>query len=150
MFREKQMKEAKLNVIATEEVVFPYECGKLRVTEDSDILAIQKAVDAGESIALVPVKIGEKAKEGDVGIVTEVEQFIFIPEDDEGAILMYKTSTMRSYVYGFEVDDDGVTRASVVRCPFEENGEEYSLRTFFERAEELFRNFSTILKGISG
>ena len=144
------MKEAKLNVIATEEVVFPYECGKLRVNEEADIIAIRKAVDAGESIVLVPVKVGEKAKEGDVGIITEVEQFIFIPEDDEGAILMYKTSTMRSYVYEFEVDESGITRASVARCPFEDSGDEYTLRTYFERAEDLFRNFSTILKGISG
>ena len=150
LFREKQMKEAKLNVIATEEVVFPYECGKLRVNEEADIIAIRKAVDAGESIVLVPVKVGEKAKEGDVGIITEVEQFIFIPEDDEGAILMYKTSTMRSYVYEFEVDESGITRASVARCPFEDSGDEYTLRTYFERAEDLFRNFSTILKGISG
>ena len=144
------MKEAKLNVIATEEVVFPYECGKLRVTEEADILALRSAVEAGESVVLVPVRVGEKAKEGDVGIITEIEQFIFIPEDDEGAILMYKTATMRSYVYGFEVDEDGVTRASVARCPFEERGDEYTLRTYFERAEELFRNFSTILKGVSG
>ena len=126
------------------------ECGKLRVNEEADIIAIRKAVDAGESIVLVPVKVGEKAKEGDVGIITEVEQFIFIPEDDEGAILMYKTSTMRSYVYEFEVDESGITRASVARCPFEDSGDEYTLRTYFERAEDLFRNFSTILKGISG
>ena len=55
------MKNTKLIMIATEEVVFPYECGKLRVTEESDIIAIQRAVEAGEKIVLVPVKVGEKA-----------------------------------------------------------------------------------------
>ena len=46
------MKNTKLIMIATEEVVFPYECGKLRVTEESDIIAIQRAVEAGEKIVL--------------------------------------------------------------------------------------------------
>ncbi len=143
------MKNAKLIMIATEEVVFPYECGKLRVTEESDILAIQRAVAEGEKIVLVPVRVGEKAKDGDVGIVTEVEQFIYIPEDNEGAILMYKTGTRRNYVH--EMEFDGVaTTVSLASCPFYNSGDEYTLRTYFERAEELFRNLSTIIKGING
>ncbi|MBR2480248.1 MAG: hypothetical protein IKB56_02965, partial [Clostridia bacterium] len=137
------MKNAKLIMIATEEVVFPYECGKLRVTEENDILAIQRAVAEGEKIVLVPVRVGEKAKDGDVGIVTEVEQFIYIPEDNEGAILMYKTGTRRNYVH--EMEFDGVaTTVSLASCPFYNSGDEYTLRTYFERAEELFRNLSTI------
>ena len=143
------MKNAKLIMIATEEVVFPYECGKLRVTEENDILAIQRAVAEGEKIVLVPVRVGEKAKDGDVGIVTEVEQFIYIPEDNEGAILMYKTGTRRNYVH--EMEFDGVaTTVSLASCPFYNSGDEYTLRTYFERAEELFRNLSTIIKGING
>ena len=143
------MKNAKLVMIATEEVVFPYECGKLRVTEESDIIAIQKAVAEGEKIVLVPVRVDEKAKDGDVGIVTEVEQFIYIPEDNEGAILMYKTGTRRNYIH--ELESDGVvTTVSLASCPFYNSGDEYTLRTHFERAEELFRNLSTILKGING
>ena len=143
------MKNAKLVMIATEEVVFPYECGKLRVTEESDIIAIQKAVAEGEKIVLVPVRVDEKAKDGDVGIVTEVEQFIYIPEDNEGAILMYKTGTRRNYIH--ELESDGVvTTVSLASCPFYNGGDEYTLRTHFERAEELFRNLSTILKGING
>ncbi len=143
------MKNTKLIMIATEEVVFPYECGKLRVTEESDIIAIQRAVEAGEKIVLVPVKVGEKAKDGDVGVVTEVEQFIFIPEDNEGAILMYKTGTRRNYVH--ELESDGVvTTVSIASCPFYNSGDEYALRTHFERAEELFRNLATILKSVNG
>ena len=149
MFREKHMKNAKLVIIATEEVVFPYECGKLRVTEENDIIAIQRAVAEGEKIILVPVPIGGKAKDGDVGIITEVEQFIYVPEDNEGAILMYKTGTRRIYVH--EIENDGiVSTASIASCPFYNNGDEYTLRTYFERAQELFRNLSTILKGING
>ena len=143
------MKNAKLVIIATEEVVFPYECGKLRVTEENDIIAIQRAVAEGEKIILVPVPIGGKAKDGDVGIITEVEQFIYVPEDNEGAILMYKTGTRRIYVH--EIENDGiVSTASIASCPFYNNGDEYTLRTYFERAQELFRNLSTILKGING
>lgn len=149
MFREKHMKNAKLVIIATEEVVFPYECGKLRVTEENDIIAIQRAVAEGEKIILVPVPIGGKAKDGDVGIITEVEQFIYVPEDNEGAILMYKTGTRRIYVH--EIENDGIVSiASIASCPFYNNGDEYTLRTYFERAQELFRNLSTILKGING
>ena len=149
MFREKHMKNAKLVIIATEEVVFPYECGKLRVTEENDIIAIQRAVAEGEKIILVPVPIGGKAKDGDVGIITEVEQFIYVPEDNEGAILMYKTGTRRIYVH--EIENDGiVSTASIASCPFYNNGDEYTLRTYFERAQELFRNLSTIIKGING
>lgn len=149
MFREKHMKNAKLVIIATEEVVFPYECGKLRVTEENDIIAIQRAVAEGEKIILVPVPIGGKAKDGDVGIITEVEQFIYVPEDNEGAILMYKTGTRRIYVH--EIESDGIVSiASIASCPFYNNGDEYTLRTYFERAQELFRNLSTILKGING
>ncbi|MBQ4072578.1 MAG: endopeptidase La [Clostridia bacterium] len=143
------MKNAKLVIIATEEVVFPYECGKLRVTEENDIIAIQRAVAEGEKIILVPVPIGGKAKDGDVGIITEVEQFIYVPEDNEGAILMYKTGTRRIYVH--EIESDGIVSiASIASCPFYNNGDEYTLRTYFERAQELFRNLSTILKGING
>ena len=143
------MKNAKLVIIATEEVVFPYECGKLRVTEENDIIAIQRAVAEGEKIILVPVPIGGKAKDGDVGIITEVEQFIYVPEDNEGAILMYKTGTRRIYVH--EIENDGiVSTASIASCPFYNNGDEYTLRTYFERAQELFRNLSTIIKGING
>lgn len=143
------MKNAKLVIIATEEVVFPYECGKLRVTEENDIIAIQRAVAEGEKIILVPVPIGGKAKDGDVGIITEVEQFIYVPEDNEGAILMYKTGTRRIYVH--EIENDGIVSiASIASCPFYNNGDEYTLRTYFERAQELFRNLSTILKGING
>lgn len=149
MFREKHMKNAKLVIIATEEVVFPYECGKLRVTEENDIIAIQRAVAEGEKIILVPVPIGGKAKDGDVGIITEVEQFIYVPEDNEGAILMYKTGTRRIYVH--EIENDGIVSiASIASCPFYNNGDEYTLRTYFERAQELFRNLSTIIKGING
>ena len=139
----------RLIMIATEEVVFPYECGKLRVTEEADILAIQRAVNSGEDIVLVPVKEGERPKAGGIGIVTQIEQFIYVPEDNEGGILMYKTGKMRSYVTEF--DCDGIaTTALVTDCPFFNSGDEYTLRTYFERADELFRNLSGILKGVNG
>ncbi len=143
------MKNARMIMIATEEVVFPYECGKLRVTEDADILAIQRAVSDGEKIVLVPVKVGERPKDGDVGIVTEVEQFIYVPEDEEGAILMYKTGTRRNYIH--EMECDGIaTTVSLASCPFYNSGDEFTLRTYFERASELFMNLSGILKGVNG
>ncbi|MBQ8177809.1 MAG: endopeptidase La [Clostridia bacterium] len=143
------MKNARMIMIATEEVVFPYECGKLRVTEDADILAIQRAVSEGEKIVLVPVRVGERPKDGDVGIVTEVEQFIYVPEDNEGAILMYKTGTRRNYIH--EMECDGIaTTVSLASCPFYDSGDEFTLRTYFERASELFMNLSGILKGVNG
>lgn len=143
------MKETRMIMIATEEVVFPYECGKLRVTEDADILAIQRAVSEGEKIVLVPVKEGERPQNGDVGIVTDVEQFIYIPGDDEGAILMYKTGVRRNTIY--DMRSDGIaTTVSLSACPFYSSGDEYALRTCFEKAEELFRNLSGILKGVNG
>ncbi len=139
----------RLIIIATEEVVFPYECGKLRVTEEADILAIQRAINAGEKIVLVPVRIGERPKNGDVGVITDIEQFIYIPEDNEGGILMYKTGTSRSYIH--EIDCDGIaTTASIAECHFYNSGDEFALRTYFEQAVELFSNLSGILKGVNG
>lgn len=143
------MKNARMIMIATEEVVFPYECGKLRVTEDADILAIQRAVNNGEKIVLVPVKVGERPAEGDIGIVTEVEQFIFVPEDSEGAILMYKTGTRRNYIH--EMECDGIaTTVSLASCPFTGESESIEIRQYYDQALSLLDNFSGIIKSISG
>ena len=151
LFREKHMKKTKAIMIATEEVVFPYELGKLRVSDEKDIVAVQRAVSIGtEVVVLVPVREGEDPKEGDVGVVAQIEQFIYVPEDNEGGILMYKTAPTRCYVSEFEEDLSKVTWATLTECPFFGGEDEYVLRTYFERAEELFSNLSTIIKGLNG
>ena len=143
------MKNAKMIMIATEEVVFPYECGKLRVTEDADIIAIQRAVAKGERIVLVPIREGERPKDGDIGIPIDIEQFIYLPEDTEGAILMYKTATCRNVVH--EMEFDGIaTTVSLGACPFYTSADEDTLRAYFEHASMLYNGLAHVISNAGG
>ena len=143
------MKNAKMILIATEEVVFPYECGKLRVTEDADIIAIQRAVAKGERIVLVPIREGERPKDGDIGIPIDIEQFIYLPEDTEGAILMYKTATCRNVVH--EMEFDGIaTTVSLGACPFYTSADEDTLRAYFEHASMLYNGLAHVISNAGG
>ena len=143
------MKNAKMIMIATEEVVFPYECGKLRVTEDADIIAIQRAVAKGERIVLVPIREGERPKDGDIGIPIDIEQFIYLPEDTEGAILMYKTATCRNVVH--EMEFDGIaTTVSLGACPFYTSVDEDTLRAYFEHASMLYNGLAHVISNAGG
>ena len=143
------MKNAKMIMIATEEVVFPYECGKLRVTEDADIIAIQRAVAKGERIVLVPIREGERPKDGDIGIPIDIEQFIYLPEDTEGAILMYKTATCRNVVH--EMEFDGIaTTVSLGACPFYTSADEDTLRAYFDHASMLYNGLAHVISNAGG
>ncbi|MBO5776177.1 MAG: endopeptidase La, partial [Clostridia bacterium] len=143
------MKNAKMIMIATEEVVFPYECGKLRVTEDADIIAIQRAVALGERVVLVPIREGERPKDGDIGIPIDIEQFIYLPEDSEGAILMYKTATCRNIIH--EMECDGIaTTVSLAACPFYSTADEETLRAYFEHASMLYTGLAHVISNAGG
>ncbi len=143
------MKNAKMIMIATEEVVFPYECGKLRVTEDADIIAIQRAVAKGERIVLVPIREGERPKDGDIGIPIDIEQFIYLPEDTEGAILMYKTAPCRNVVH--EMEFDGIaTTVSLGACPFYTSADEDTLRAYFDHASMLYNGLAHVISNAGG